>query len=189
MAIAVSAAGLRTVRLLEEDYYSEQLNKVTTLDPAMTDAEVAAMLQVYENLSNAAHISAAVGTTAKITGMSTVASAGPEGRISVYAVLSFERQSPLNAAVTLTKEFIIPAPLITLLDSNDETHTRLIAPDTGAGAGTPAKWLGDLVASLQDNLATYIKAADTIVVGGWTYNDSKSAIITAPRAFDGGLPG
>jgi hypothetical protein len=189
MAIEVSTAGLRTVRLLVEDYYQEQLNKVTTLKPDAINADVEAMLTNYENLTNSGVVGAAISTSAKISGMSSSASGNAESRVSVYAVLTFERVSPLNPAVTLTKEFIIPAPLATLIDSTDSTHTRLITPNVGAGAGTPAKRLGDLVAMLEDNLATYIKAADTIVSGGWSYNASKSAIVTAPRAFDGGLPG
>lgn len=189
MAIEVSAAGLRTVRLLVKDYYNEELNKVTTLDPAALDADIATMLTNYEGLTNSAVTGANVSTSRKITGMLAVASGNAESRVSVYAVLTFTRVSPLNPAVTLTKEFIIPAPIATLIDSTDPLHTRLITPDTGAGAGTPAKRLGDLVAYLEDSLATYIKAADTIVTGGWAYDASKSAIVTAPRAFDGGLPG
>lgn len=189
MAIEVSAAGITSVRLLIRDYYLETLNKVFTIGPAVADADLEAALTNFENLNNAGAVKASKSTNTAISGMSASASGNAESRVSVYAVLTFEQTSPYNPAVTLTKQFTIPAPLATLIDSSDPTHSSLIAPNTGAGAGTPAKRLGDLVAFLEDALALFIEANAEIVVGGWTYSPTKSKIITAPRVFDGGAYG
>lgn len=186
MAIAISAAGARTVRLLHEDIYSEKLNKVFALQASAIDATVTTLLSNYSALSNAATIKAAIGTASEITGMLDTPANAVEKRISTYAELVFEQTSPYNPAVTLVKQFIIPAPIEALIQSD---HVSLVTPDTGATAGTPAKVLGDLVASLEANLAMYIKANNSWVNGGWTYQPLKSIVVTAPRVFDGGAAG
>lgn len=161
------------------DWHGERMTKQFALDPEMIDADIDTLLTKFASLSNAGIVKGRVNGR-KILGLTGTPTNSQYDMISAVCILSFNRVSPLNAELTLWREFIIPAAVAALLQ---EDGVSLVEPDDG-GTDTQ-KALFALTASLETNLAAYIKSDDYAVIGNWVYQPAKSGFETFGRKYDG----
>lgn len=180
MAITLGSNPLwRPITLTQFDKTNERVTKSFNIDPTVSDAIIIAALTAYEGLNNAKTTKGRLAGR-EILGMRNSVVNASYDLIGVGAVLTFTQTSPENSELTLYKEFIIPAPVATLFESD---NVSIITPDSG-GSAVQIK-LDTLVSFCQDYLVAFIKSANVAVVGGWLYKPLQSGLITSLRKYDG----
>lgn len=161
----------RVVRLLYRDVIGEEVTKVFPVDGAVVDADLATALTNLDNLTNAGVVKSSVSSQIVPTGWQGAANA-LQNTVGIIMVLTFQQADPVDATQTITKSFIVPAPLDGLRDTTDQ---KPVAGNTDLNA---------LIAFLEANLS--FTGADGVVrAGGWTYNRTASGFGSVNRELDG----
>lgn len=171
MAITIpAAADQRVVRLLYEDVIGEQVVKTFGVDGATLDADLATALGQLEVLTNAGVQKASISTASVPTGWGAATNA-LQNTVGIIMALTFTQVDPVNAGQTITKSFIIPAPVDALRDVDQKPITN----DAN---------LNGLISFLEDNLA-FTGSDGVIRAGGWTYQRTMSGFGSVNRELDG----
>jgi hypothetical protein len=161
MASAVGSTALDNELVIDfTDAFGEPARVTIPLDGAMTDANIALVVDDYAALSNAI-VAASVRRRFPITG---IAIAGKPASAAVPLVaaalgMEFQKVSPLNAAIVLTRQVLLPAYIAAILNSAVTPHVPVTTNAT----------LNALTALLAGNLD--VKLADgNHYPGSWTFN-------------------
>jgi len=171
MAVTIpAAADQRTVRLLYRDVIGEEVLKVFGVDGATTDEDLASALDAIDVVTNAGVVKASISSAAVPTGFAAATNA-LQNTVAIIMVLTFTQADPVDATQTITKSFVIPAPVDTLRDTDQKPVTTSTS-------------LNALINFLIDNL-TFVGADGVIRAGGWTYNRSMSGFGSVNRELDG----
>lgn len=161
MAITLSAApDVVSIRLNMESYSGDTAIKNTEIDGGYDDTETIAALTALDNCSNAKFTGKVGGRT--ISGQKGSAVNALQSLISTFMVLNFEKVDPVNAAKVVSKSYVVPAYVDSLVGAGSAPNP------TTPGTGSPSAYLGTLIAYLEDNLG-YLGADGTYYNGGFTY--------------------
>jgi hypothetical protein len=163
-------ADQRVVRLLYRDVIGEEVTKVFGLDGGALDADIGTLLTNLDLLTNAGVVKSSISTQVVPTGYAAATNA-LQNTVGIIMALTFTQADPVDATQTITKSFIVPAPVDTLRDTDQK-------PVTGDTA------LNALIAYLEDNLA-FTGNDGVIRAGGWTYQRAMSGFGSVNRELDG----
>lgn len=162
-----------TFRLGVKDTWNEKRNKVFSVSDDVSDTDINAALGHLQAISNAGWYNTKYTAVREITGMTASAVDALQNSVATGLWLTFEQVSPINADVTLTRTFFVPA--------SKDSKVRTGADDVN-WADTD---LSALVTFLEDNLATKLASTGDLVIGGWTCNHNKSGFGSEFAVFDG----
>ncbi len=182
MAAAISAdADTADLRILWLGAWSEEATTVTTIDGAALDADIEQYLDDVDAVSTAGTPTVSLSGRRQVTGMA----AAPGGQTFAYSianilVLTFSQVHPLNASKTINKSVQLRSPIAGVIG----TDGALIIASVVGDRSSPDENLRGLITFLEDNLV-YEAIDASLTVGGWTFNLSKSAFITAASVIDG----
>ncbi len=124
MASAVGSVALSNELIIDfTDFAGEPARVTIPLDGAMTDANIALVVDDYAALTNSI-IHAKVSRTFNITGTAVAGKPANTAMPLNAAVLGleFQKVSPLNAARTLTRIVLLPAYLAALVNMSVVPH-------------------------------------------------------------------
>lgn len=177
------ANAIYSVRTTLEDHLSEQVRKVSRLRNGGGAGEnLQAAMQAFEALTDAALVNATASIVVAVSGASQTKGTDKFSMVVLSLVLGFERAHPLNAAKTITTAFLIPAPADAIIDDNGRpVYTR---GETFTNASGPAEILGSLIDWLEDNMV-YEAIDGSVTVGGWTFVDGRSGLISSASVLEG----
>lgn len=182
MAAAIGAdADIADIRIGWLGAFNEPANNVIAVDGAATDADLEQFLDDVDAVSNAGMPSVSVAARRLVTGVSTTpAFASALAKVNDMFVLTFSQPHPLNAAKTITKTVQIRAPRTEVIGTNGVPVVASVVGDRSS----PDESLRGIINFLEDNLV-YVAVDDTVTVGGWTWDASRSAYVSAPAVIDG----
>lgn len=161
MAITLSAApAVVPIRLTMTAYSGDTAIKNTEIDGGYDDTDTIAALTALDNCTNAAFVGKVGGRV--IAGQKGSAVNALQSLISAFMVLNFEKTNPVNSAETVSKSYVVPAYVDSLVGAGSAPNP------TTPGTGSPSAYLATLIAYLEDNLA-YLGSDGTYYNGGWTY--------------------
>lgn len=171
MAVTIpAAADQRVVRLLYEDVIGEQVVKTFGVDGATADVDLQSALDALDALTNAGVVKASISTAAVPTGFAAATNA-LQNTVGIIMALTFTQADPVNATQTITKSFIVPAPVDALRDVDQKPVTNNAS-------------LNALINFLVGNLA-FTGSDGVIRAGGWTYQRTMSGFGSVNRELDG----
>jgi len=134
MAITIGTVGYLTLTLVMQDFRGQKMTKKIELSPTTLDATIEAIIQAYDNLSNAKIVSADVTATRVATGQkSSAISTGHEVNIDEVMELTFYAVNPINAAKKVARTIGVPA-MISACELVDGSPIAV----TGVGGDTSA---------------------------------------------------
>lgn len=163
MAIILAASpAVVPIRLVMTSVTGDQAIKNTEVDGGYTDTPTIAALTALDNISNASFVGKIGGRI--ISGQKSSPVDASQSLISAFMVLNFEKTDPVNALATVSKSYTVPAYNDVLRSGGTGGQPDVATP----GTGSPAAYLGTLIAWLEENLA-YLGADGTYYNGGWTY--------------------
>lgn len=169
-----------TIRMNIRDHFGEDANKIFMVDGALTDDALEALLDGIEATTNVAFDKVSVSSSRLATGLRATPINQLFNLAATFLVLTFERVNPVNAAKTLRKSFILPAPKSLVVSSDG-------SPNVGVVNATPTTandYLANLIDQLEDSLA-FEGSDGSIYAGGWTYVPSRSSLATGSAVIDG----
>lgn len=171
MAVVVgSAAEILASRVRFKDTVGKFATKVFDLGGSIDDTTLQEIFEDLNALTNAQVTHADAGGRI-VTGMNASPTSALQSLISVMIELTFSQVNPINAAKTVIKTFLIPAPVQVIIESDGTLD------DGGTpGEGSLDARLARLIVNLQDWLV-YVDATDGVTVGGWTYQSGKSSLV------------
>lgn len=171
MAVVVgSAPDILASRVRFKDTVGKFATKVFDLGGAIDDTTLQEIFEDLNALTNAQVTHADAGGRT-VTGMNASATSALQSLISVMIELTFSQVNPINAAKTVVKTFLIPAPVQVIIETDGTLD------DGGTpGEGSLDARLARLIANLEDWLV-YVDATDAVTVGGWTYQSGKSGLV------------
>lgn len=182
MAATIGAAATSAViRVRMTDVQGEDVNKVFVLDGAVTDEDLEHLLDALDALSNAAITACTVSRVFNVTGLTPSATNALERNVSNQIVLTFEKESPINSAATVSRSFIIPAFVSA---AQDPTTGAILRSEPALDPATAPEWMWDLIETLSAELQ-YEAADGDFYPGSWTYQPLKSSAVTVPNVIDG----
>jgi len=164
MAIALGIVDHLTLTLTFKDFRGQKTTKKVELGASTSDAVILAIVQAYDNLSNAQIVTAEVSAARTITGMKSAAvSTGHEVNISELMELTLYCTNPINPLKKSARTLGIPA----MVSACEQTDGSPI-PVTGVGGDTSAAPTTGAALDLYNLLHSYegslaVKGAD----GNW----------------------
>lgn len=171
MAITIPiAADQQVIRLLYRDVIGEEVVKVFGVDGGALTADIESALAALDALTNAGVVKASISTASVPTGWEAAANA-LQNTVGVIMVLTFTQADPVNATQTITKSFVIPAPVDALRDVDQKPVTNNAS-------------LNALINFLITNLS-FTGSDGVIRAGGWTYQRTMSGFGSVNRELDG----
>jgi len=178
MAITVSAAPLDIqLSIAMKDYRGQVANERVLLANDTTDVQVAAIVQSYDNVSNAGFTDVELVTRRKITGYKAAAIATNfERNISEVMALSFLGTNPVNTLKRLARTFKIYAMSGAIEDVNGYPNVDNLLVSGNV----------DLIALLTVLNAQHavVGSNGTVYKGGLFYNHDESHHITEEDVVD-----
>jgi hypothetical protein len=140
-------------------------------------------MRAFESLTDAGVASASATIRTAVSGQNVAAAnSGIDSQVAHSIVLVFERVHPLNASKKITTSFLIPAPAAAIINGVSIV-VDMNAGDFASAAGKPQA-LGELIRFLSANLI-YESVDGNTHKGGWTYQPTRSKLITDARILDG----
>jgi hypothetical protein len=171
------------VRLRQRDALAEELNKHFQVANTGAAGNLQAALRAYESISQGGIVNASASIDAAYTDPSvTIGTAGMFPKIGDLMVLVFTRAHPDVPSRIVTREFAVLAPHPDTYDTATKKPV-MVRGVTFADAAGRTEALGALVDWLEDSLITEV--GDEITVGGFTYNETESRLISIPKTYDG----
>lgn len=190
MAFTMTPAGvlnqIYTTRLSLEDFMTERVKKISRLANIGATGNMQAFWRAFESQTNAGLILANQSAEVVISAQSLTIADGNHSKVTDLMVLGFTRAHPEYPSVVLKATFVIPAPIDAIVNDTPGSiglpiYTRGI---DFATAADPNEALGAMIDFLEDAIV-YKDQGGTFHVGGWTYSDSRSRLMTASRIIDG----
>lgn len=178
MAITISATPLDiTLSMAMRDYRGQTANERVLLANDTTDAQIARIVQDYDNVSNAGFTDVELVTRRKVTGYKPAAIATIfERNISEVMALTFMGTNPVNTLKKLMRTFKIYAMSGAIEDVNGYPNV-----DNALIAGNVD--LIDLISVLNTQHAV-VGSNGTIYKGGLFYSHDESHHITEEDVVD-----
>lgn len=171
MAVSISGSATeRVIRMAMVDTDGEKVVKTWGVAGTVVDADLATALDELDALTNAGVTKISVSTSKSASGFGAAVSA-LQNSVGYIMALTFTQTDPVNAANTIKKSFIVPAPLEALKD----TDLKPVTTNSNLNA---------LITFLAANLS-FVGSDGVIRAGGWTYNRSMSGFGTVSREIDG----
>lgn len=174
-----------TTRVLLTDWLNESVKKISRLGNPGSAGNQQALWRAFEGATNAALEKATQTATVIISDQSNAATSSGQHWAGVehVLVLGFTRVHPLNATKTLEASFGIPAPVDAIIDTSNGQKPLIVRGVDFASAAGITESVGAMVDFLEDALV-YTDIEDTVHVGGWTYSEAKSGLLSNPRLID-----
>lgn len=170
MAIAFAGAASEAQLVITyEDFFGQKTTKRIPIGPAVTDADILAIVTDFDNASNAQLFKVTVESVRAITGMKGAAVNALERKVSDVLELTFVGVNSSNGK-PVERSIGIPAPIAATFD----TSGIPVAAQTQ---------IADLITKLTADLA-YINGANAVVVGGLSYNSGESHLISMASAVE-----
>lgn len=169
MAIAFSGAASESqLEVTYQDVYGQKQTRRYPIGPAVTDADILAIVGDLDGISNAQIISAGVLTKRGITGMKNAPINALERKVSDVLELTFTGTNSNNKPVA--RSLGVPAlkSNTVLLDGSPDTTNATLA---------------DLIAKFAADLA-YVRADGTVSVGTLAYAASESHQVSLADIVD-----
>lgn len=174
MTIAIgSAPAFTTWRSKIRDFNLREVTKTTILDGTTDDTHLLQLITDLDAVTNGQIVTSDFNAR-KVTGLKSSATLAAYGQVTNEAVLTFSKVDPVNALKTVSKSFIIPTLIPTLVNTD-----LSLVDGTAAGSGSVEAQLGRIIANLQTYL-NYLGADGTYYPGSWTYESGESKEITIP---------
>ncbi len=172
---------LNILRIQWLGYKNEPATNVVTLGSGVADADIETYMDDVAAVSEAGIPRATLSGERFITGLTpTPGFDSPLSQVNNMLVLSFSQPHPLNAALTITKSVQLRAPNAAVIGDDG----ALIVASVVGDRSSKDENLRGVVNFLQDNLV-YEAIDGSLTTGGWTFNEAKSAYVSAPSVIDG----
>jgi len=166
------------VRCAMEDVFGEDVNKTFVLDGALSDAEVATILDDFEAITNARFKRVTLSRVQTVTGMRNAAVNALERNVGNQMILGFTKPDPVREDKTVNRTFIIPAHVaaIEALDGSP-IYTPAATPSSGP------EYLARLLTNLETGLQ--YQGVDGNYYPGFNFTGAGSGAATVPNVIDG----
>ncbi len=175
MAIAIgSAPAKEPMRITFKDAFGETIVKTSTLGGTIDDTHILQIATDLSVLTNAEFLSMTVNERV-VTGLPASATDAVFPTVNNLAEITFSQVDPLNAAKTIYRSFLIPAAVNAIFNLDKTLNVGT------PGTDTLPNQLARLIANLE-NYLVLVDHAGTVHTGGWTFEPSKSGLVTIPSA-------
>lgn len=175
MTIAIGEAPeYMPMRVQFKDAFGEVIVKTSTLGGSIDDTHILQIATDLSTLTNAQFLKMTVNERL-VSGLPASATDAVFPTVNNLAELTFSQEDPLNAAKTIYRSFMIPAPVNDLFNLDKSINVGTSGTDNAP----------DQVARLIGNLENYLVLIDhsgTVHTGSWTFEPSKSGLVTIPSA-------
>lgn len=181
------ANGIYNVNITFRDHAEEEARKVTRL--ANVGGLINAALAATADVTHAGIVRMSASSRATIdmgVAEPNITMNGLYTLVNQRLILGFQRAHPLNTSKIIIASYGIPAPQNAVVTATNPKKPLMTRGITYANAGGLDEILGSLVDYLETAL-TYEDITGQVTVGGWTYSEARSGLVTTNGIIDGDI--